>query len=163
MIDDNILSTYIELAASASKHGSYVLADKMIKAALDESRKLGEKTAKHALILATIASTYAAQRQYKKAESFYKMALCTYQNIFGTYNKHTSTVLDSLAELALLQGKLGRAEQFFVRAQRSDEKTGNTNQRQIAIRFRRLAYVYFKRSKLREAEAALRASKHLQS
>ena len=71
-------------------------------------------------------------RQFERARVNYERALAIYERALGAEHKEVATVLYSLADMYLHQGKLGEAEPLFRRALAIREKTLEPRSPQLA-------------------------------
>jgi serine/threonine protein kinase/type II secretory pathway pseudopilin PulG len=78
--------------------------------------ELADQPEVRAQILRTIASAYASQGIYDKAEKNYRSALDTQTRIFGTDHAETAATMTQFGVLALRQGKIAEADQLLENA-----------------------------------------------
>jgi serine/threonine-protein kinase len=78
--------------------------------------ELADQPEVRAQILRTIASAYASQGIYDKAEKNYRSALETQTRIFGTDHAETAATMTQFGVLALRQGKIAEADQLLENA-----------------------------------------------
>ncbi|HUQ33051.1 MAG TPA: tetratricopeptide repeat protein, partial [Pyrinomonadaceae bacterium] len=78
--------------------------------------ELADQPEVSAQILRTIASAYASQGIYDKAEKNYRSALETQTRIFGTDHAETAATMTQFGILALRQGKIAEADQLLENA-----------------------------------------------
>jgi serine/threonine-protein kinase len=78
--------------------------------------ELADQPEVRAQILRTIASAYASQGIYDKAEKNYRSALETQTRIFGTDHAETAATMTQFGVLAFRQGKIAEADQLLENA-----------------------------------------------
>jgi eukaryotic-like serine/threonine-protein kinase len=78
--------------------------------------ELADQPEVRAQILRTIASAYASQGIYDKAEKNYRSALETQTRVFGTDHAETAATMTQFGVLAMRQGKIAEADQLLENA-----------------------------------------------
>jgi eukaryotic-like serine/threonine-protein kinase len=78
--------------------------------------ELADQPEVRAQILRTIASAFASQGIYDKAEKNYRSALETQTRIFGTDHAETAATMTQFGVLAMRQGKIAEADQLLENA-----------------------------------------------
>jgi serine/threonine protein kinase/tetratricopeptide (TPR) repeat protein len=78
--------------------------------------ELADQPEVRAQILRTIASAFASQGIYDKAEKNYRSALETQTRIFGTDHAETAATMTQFGILAMRQGKIAEADQLLENA-----------------------------------------------
>ena len=78
--------------------------------------ELADQSEVRAQILRTIASAYASQGIYDKAEKNYRSALETQRRIFGADHAETAATMTQFGILAFRQGKIAEADQLLENA-----------------------------------------------
>lgn len=149
-------STYVDLGTDAQRLGHTRLAETMLGAAMDESRRLGHLQLPPPAVFNKLASSFYAQNNPKKAESIYKTAIHTYERRLTEDHPHLHNILINLAELYFSQGKFAHAEPLFERAIRIDEKNCSSISPAMHRRILKLSWIYCALGKETEAYALLK-------
>ncbi|MBY0359955.1 MAG: tetratricopeptide repeat protein [Candidatus Obscuribacterales bacterium] len=142
MQTDTFWSTYVDLGANAQRLGHTVIADKMLEAALEESRRLGHLNLPPPTVFNKLAAAFYAQQEFRKAETVYKTALSTYEKRLTDDHPHLSNIMLNLAELYFSQEKYNQAEPLFEKSLSIDERRYGSNNPHIYRRMLKLAWIY---------------------
>lgn len=154
-------TTYVDLGVNAQKFGHTEIADKMLGAALEESRRLGHLNLPPPAVFNKLAASFYAQNDYKKAEAVYKSALATYEKRLTEDHPHLSNILLNLAELYFSQGKYALAEPLYERSLLIDERRWGSAQPHLHRRMLKLAWVYSSQGKHNEAYCLLKRAQEV--
>jgi len=100
-----------------------------------------------------LASLYAHQRRFSKADSLYKKALNILQKALGPDHPDLATGLRTLAVFLNILGKYTEAEQFLRRSLAIREEVLGPNHPEVAITLNDLARIYSNTDRFTEAEA----------
>lgn len=158
---DIFWTTYVDLGANAQKLGHNEIADKMLSAALDESRRLGHLNMPPPAVFNKLAAAFYQKNDFKKAEAVYKSALATYEKRLTEDHPHLSNILLNLAELYFSQAKYAMAEPLFERSLIVDEKRFAGIHPHMYRRMLKLAWVYCSQNKHADAYALLKRAQEL--
>lgn len=139
---DTFWTTYVDLGANAQKLGHLEIADKMLGAALEESRRLGHLNLPPPAVFNKLAAAFYKQSEFKKAEAVYKSALSTYEKRLTEDHPHLSNILLNLGELYFSQGKYALAEPMFERSLIVDENRYGGLKPHMYRRMLKLAWIY---------------------
>lgn len=156
---DLFWTTYVDLGTNAQKLGHPEIADKMLGAALEESRRLGHLNLPPPAVFNKLAATFYAQNDLKKAEAVYKSALATYEKRLTEDHPHLSNILLNLAELYFSQQKYALAEPLYERSLAIDEKRCGGLHPRMYRRMLKLAWIYCCQGKHNEAYWLLKRSR----
>lgn len=156
MQTDTFWTTYVDLGANAQKLGHTLIADKMLGAALEESRRLGHLNLPPPTVFNKLAAAFYAQNDPKKAEAVYKTALATYEKRLTDDHPHLSNIMLNLAELYFSQEKYTLAEPLFEKSLFIDEKRYGSTNPNIYRRMLKLAWIYCNQDKHPNAYALLK-------
>lgn len=158
---DTFWTTYVDLGANAQKLGHTEIADKMLGAALEESRRLGHLNLPPPAVFNKLAAAFYQKNDFKKAEAVYKSALATYEKRLTEDHPHLSNVLLNLAELYFSQGKYGMAEPLFERTLLIDERKYAGLHPCMYRRMLKLSWIYCTLNKHSDAYALLKRAQEL--
>ncbi|MBX9570184.1 MAG: tetratricopeptide repeat protein [Candidatus Obscuribacterales bacterium] len=136
-------STYVDLGSSAQRLGQTDLADKMMKAAMDESRRMGYLHMPPPAVFNKMAATFYNSGEIRKAEAIYRSAIAGYERRLTPDHPHLNNVLINLAELYFSQGKYSQAEPLFERALQIYEECQGELSETAHRRILKLAWVYW--------------------
>lgn len=159
MQPDTFWTTYVDLGANAQKLGHTLIADKMLGAALEESRRLGHLNLPPPTVFNKLAAAFYAQRDLKKAEAVYKSALSTYEKRLTDDHPHLSNIMLNLAELYFSQEKYSLAEPLFERSLTIDERRYGSIHPYMYRRMLKLAWIYCSQNKHSDAYSLLKRAK----
>jgi len=151
----------VDLGANAQKLGHTEIADKMLGAALEESRRLGHLNLPPPAVFNKLAAAFYQKSDFKKAEAVYKSALATYEKRLTEDHPHLSNVLLNLAELYFSQGKYGMAEPLFERTLLIDERKYGGLHPCMYRRMLKLSWIYCTLNKHSDAYALLKRAQEL--
>lgn len=154
-------TTYVDLGVNAQRLGHTEIADKMLGAALEESRRLGHLHLPPPTVFNKLAASFYAQCDFKKAEAVYKAALTTYEKRLTEDHPHLSNILLNLAELYFSQGKYALAEPLYERSLSIDERRYGGSQPHFYRRMLKLAWVYSSQGKHNEAYCLLKRAQDM--
>ena len=149
-------TTYVDLGANAQRLGQTAIADSMLGAALDESRRLGHLNMPPPAVFNKLAASFYSRNDFKKAEAVYKSAIATYERRLGGSHPHLSNILTNLAELYFSQGKFAQAEPLYERALEIEIDRESGWQEQTHRRMLKLSWIYCELGKHSQAYALLR-------
>lgn len=149
-------STYVDLGSSAQRLGQTDLADKMLKAAMEESRRMGYLHMPPPAVFNKLASTFYNTGEIRKAEAIYRSAIAGYERRLSPDHPHLNNVLINLAELYFSQGKYGQAQPLFERALQIYEERHNDLPESAHRRVLKLAWVYWSTGKQSHTFALLK-------
>jgi tetratricopeptide (TPR) repeat protein len=158
---DIFWTTYVDLGANAQKLGHTEIADKMLDAALEESRRLGHLNLPPPSVFNKLATAFYEKNEIKKAEEVYKSALAAYERRLTENHEHTGNIALNLAELYFSQGKYQQAEPLFERAYIIDEKRHGGLHPDMYRRMLKLAWVYCTNNKHADAYALLKRAQEM--
>jgi len=158
---DMFWTTYVDLGANAQKLGHTDLADKMLGAALDESRRLGHLNLPPPAVFNKLAAAFYQKQDFRKAEAVYKSALATYEKRLTENHPHLNNIIVNLAELYFSQGKYAMAEPLFERSLQVDEKRYGGLHPSMYRRMLKLSFIYCNQDKHYNAYALLKRAQEL--
>ncbi|MBX9688927.1 MAG: tetratricopeptide repeat protein [Candidatus Obscuribacterales bacterium] len=158
---DMFWTTYVDLGANAQKLGHTEIADKMLGAALEESRRLGHLNMPPPAVFNKLAAAFYQKNDFKKAEAVYKSALATYEKRLTEDHPHLSNILLNLAELYFSQGKYAMAEPLFERSLIVDERRYKGLHPHMYRRMLKLSWIYCTLNKHSDAYALLKRAQEL--
>jgi tetratricopeptide (TPR) repeat protein len=153
---DTFWTTYVDLGANAQKLGHTEIADKMLGAALEESRRLGHLNLPPPAVFNKLAAAFYQKRDFKKAEAVYKSALATYEKRLTEDHPHLGNILLNLAELYFSQAKYAMAEPLFEKSLIIDEKRYGGLHPHMYRRMLKLSWIYCTLNKHSDAYALLK-------
>ncbi len=154
-------TTYVDLGANAQKFGHTEIADKMLGAALEESRRLGHLNLPPPAVFNKLAAAFYQKNDFKKAEAVYKSALATYEKRLTEDHPHLNNILLNLAELYFSQGKYALAEPLFERTLLIDEQRFGGLHPQMYRRMLKVAWIYCNQNKHSNAYGILKRAQEL--
>ncbi|MBX9723100.1 MAG: tetratricopeptide repeat protein [Candidatus Obscuribacterales bacterium] len=158
---DTFWTTYVDLGANAQKLGHTEIADKMLGAALEESRRLGHLQMPPPAVFNKLAAAFYQNNDLKKAEAVYKSALATYEKRLTEDHPHLSNIMLNLAELYFSQGKYAMAEPLFERSLLIDERRYGGLHPQMYRRMLKLSWIYCNQNKHSDAYALVKRAQSL--
>ena len=136
-------STYVDLGSSAQRLGQTDLADKMMKAAMEEARRMGYLHMPPPAVFNKLAASFYSTGDIRKAEAIYRSAIAGYERRMTPDHPHLNNVLINLAELYFSQGKYTQAEPLFERALQVYEGKEAELPETAHRRILKLAWVYW--------------------
>lgn len=140
-------SNYVDLGSSAQRLGQTDLADKMMKAAMDQSRRMGYLHMPPPAVFNQMAAAFYSTGEIRKAEAIYRSAIAGYERRLSPDHPHLNNVLINLAELYFSQGKYTQAEPLFERALQVYEGQQSELPEAAHRRVLKLAWVYWSTGK----------------
>ncbi len=151
MINDSIWKNYNDIGCTAYANGKFELAQRMFEAAVDESKKLGQKDPRLGTSLSNLALACQQKGDIKRAIPTYKRAIEALELARTENITPMVTAVDSLAELYLSLGDYVKARPLFKRVIALYEKQFGPDCHQLASRYTRLAWIYCQDGKFERA------------
>ncbi len=98
------------------QHHDYQKAISFKEKSLQIMQEIGTRGVEHYLDLESLAGSYAATQDYRKAENLFDEALAGIKNEVGSFHTYYIELLPEYAKLCYLQGNLAQAEKLFKSA-----------------------------------------------
>ncbi len=100
-----VVQTYLEVGNSAQAAGKYEMAEKMYRAALQETQRDDHKNSTPPLVLYQVASMLARRGRVARAERLFKRAMVQMDALYGNENPLKVLFLLRIIEVFIPQGK----------------------------------------------------------
>src|SRR3990172_3022146 len=108
-------------------------AERMFRAALAETEKLGVEDERAATTYSNLGSVCQKLARYAEAEQHYQRAVEIYEKVLGSRHRKVAVALDNLASLYAAQKRYPDAESYGQRALGIMERAAGKNDPQVAL------------------------------
>jgi tetratricopeptide (TPR) repeat protein len=136
----------------AQRRGSYHLAEKMFRLAIEELQPLWEEDWRASHTNEGLTWSLFMQGKYSEAQSPAEWAMAARLKILGPDNAHVGRSLRLLAMIHNFQAKYATAESLYLRAASTAEKSLGGDDPELALCLTGLADLYRKEARYAEAE-----------
>ncbi|MBA3804775.1 MAG: tetratricopeptide repeat protein [Acidobacteria bacterium] len=155
---DSIWVSYFGRGAQALEQGTYVEAEHMFRAAIDEAGKAAKSKNPNAIgmmsdSLSGLSAALRGQGKYADAESVVRKQLQLLEITYGERHPDYAKTLNNLGLLLSEQKKYKEAEEIHRRALKLREKYDEPPRRNMAVSLLNLGKIYYEQGKNSEAEA----------
>jgi tetratricopeptide (TPR) repeat protein len=150
MIQDAVFQTYIELAGKACDAGQLALGERMLEAALEETKRLDHSPFEDAIT--TLAYVHYQRGKFRKAELVLQSGLKMYEKVLGVNNMHVAALMLNLAELYLSIKKDSSARVMYERYIKVIECLHGYDHTLLERPLTQLAYINTRRGRFETAQ-----------
>lgn len=165
---DSIWVSYFGKGVEAYERGSYVEAERMFRAAIDEAGKAAKAGNRDAVgmmsdSLSGLSGALRGQGRFADAEAVIRKQLQLLETAYGEKHADYSKTLNNLGLILSEQRKYKEAEEVHRRALKLRELYDTPPRRNVAVSLLNLGKIYYEQDKFSEAEALFESARGIVS